>query len=310
MAGLKSPTIGSEVAGFLGWLAVEEGRSPRTVEAYRRDLHGYEAWLGGRRRDVSSATSRDVEAWLASLESAGFAARTRARRFAAVRSLHRRLVLVGARVDDPTASLDTVRVPRSLPRSLSEDEIARLLAAMTGVDARARRDRALVELLYATGARISEVVGASLPDLDLDAGLLRVLGKGGKERVVPFGSHAKRALVEWLSEGGRPLLEPRAWRRRDDATALFLGVRGTRLTRQAAWGIVAAAAQRARITDHLSPHVLRHSCASHLLAHGADLRVVQELLGHASVSTTQVYTRVDDELLRSSWRRAHPRAGR
>lgn len=290
-------------------MAVEEGRSPRTIDAYRRDLAGYEAWLTKRRRGVSSATPRDVEAWLAWLDDSGLAPRTRARRFAAVRTLHRRLVLVGVRSDDPTATLDTIRVPRSLPRALREDEIERLLAAMTGDDARARRDRALVELLYATGARISEVCGASVGDLDMDSNVLRVLGKGGKERIVPFGSHAKRALRDWLSEGGRPMLVPRSWRRRDDASALFLGVRGTRLTRQAAWGIVAAAARRARIDGHLSPHVLRHSCASHLLANGADLRVVQELLGHASVSTTQVYTRVDDDQLRSSWRRAHPRAG-
>lgn len=309
MARLKAVGPGREVSAFLSWLAVEEGRSPRTVEAYRRDLIGYESWLAGRGRNVSTAGARDVEAWLAGLEQSGFAPRTRARRFAAVRTLHRRLVLVGGRTDDPTASLDTVRVPRSLPRALGEDEIERLLAALTGHDARSRRDRALVELLYATGARISEICGASVEDLDMESSVLRVLGKGGKERIVPFGKHARRALVEWLSEGGRPLLVPRAWRHRDDASALFLGARGTRLTRQAAWGIVAAAARRARIGGHLSPHVLRHSCASHLLAHGADLRVVQELLGHASVSTTQVYTRVDDELLRTSWRRAHPRAG-
>lgn len=309
MARLRSSDPSRAASGFLTWLAVEEGRSPRTVESYRRDIVGYEAFLSGRRSDALVAGPRDIEAWLTMLERDGMSPRTRARRLAAVRMFHRRLSMIGERQDDPTASIDSVRTPRSLPKALSEEEIGRLLAAMVGDDARARRDRALVELLYATGARISEVCGASLGDLDLDTGLLRVVGKGDKERVVPFGTHAASALQDWLDDGGRPMLVPSRWRRRDDATALFLGSRGTRLSRQAAWGIVAAAAKRARIASDLSPHVLRHSCASHLLANGADLRVVQELLGHASVSTTQIYTRVDTDLLRRSWRRAHPRAG-
>ncbi|NBW92378.1 MAG: site-specific tyrosine recombinase XerD, partial [Actinobacteria bacterium] len=191
---------------------------------------------------------------------------------------------------------------------LSEDQVSRLLASVTGVDSFALRDRALLEFLYATGARISEACGLSLSDLDMESQLVRLFGKGSKERIVPFGSHAKSALADWLGAGGRPMLVPDQWVKRDHADAVFLGSRGTRLSRQAAWGIVRKYAQIAGIGDEISPHVMRHSCATHMLIHGADLRIVQELLGHASVSTTQVYTRVDNEVLFTMYREAHPRA--
>ena len=170
------------------------------------------------------------------------------------------------------------------------------------------RDLALLELLYGTGARISEAVGLSVGGIDLDARLVRLFGKGAKERIVPFGTSAAEALEDWFSPRGRAKLVPAQWRRRDDAEAVFLNTRGGRLSRQAAWMIVKKYGDRAGITEHLSPHVLRHSCATHLLDHGADLRVVQEMLGHASISTTQVYTKVSQERLWDVYRSAHPRA--
>jgi integrase/recombinase XerD len=166
----------------------------------------------------------------------------------------------------------------------------------------------MLELLYGSGLRVSELVGLSLGEVDLDAALVRVLGKGSKERIVPVGAHAVRALVAWLGEGGRPLLEPERWRRRGDAEAVFLGARGGRLTRQGAWDVLRRHGERVGLSGRLSPHVLRHSCATHMLDHGADIRAVQELLGHASISTTQIYTLVSTERLWEAYRSAHPRA--
>jgi integrase/recombinase XerD len=209
---------------------------------------------------------------------------------------------------DPARSVEQPRVPRGLPKALTEEEVGRLLAAPAGDDPIPRRDRAMLEVLYGTGLRVSELVGLSLGDLDLDASLLRAFGKGSKERIVPVGGHATRALVAWLEPAGRGALVPARWRRRGDAEAVFLGARGGRLTRQGAWDILRRHGDRVGLTGHLSPHVLRHSCATHMLDHGADIRAVQELLGHASVSTTQVYTLVSTERLWEVYRSAHPRA--
>ncbi|MEY3133150.1 MAG: tyrosine recombinase XerD [Actinomycetota bacterium] len=295
---------------FLSWLQIEQGRAAKTIEAYRRDLRDYEDWLATRKRTSLSASSADVEAFVAHLRKHGKAARSVARQFAAVRMLHKYLAIEGERPDDPAALVDGVKVPSGLPKPLREDDVERLISSITGEDSFARRDRALVEFLYATGARISEACGLSLADLDMDDSLVRLFGKGSKERIVPFGRSAHRALSEWLEEGGRGMLVPKRWKSRDYADAVFLGVRGTRLTRQAAFGIVRKYASLAGIKDDVSPHTLRHSCATHMLVHGADLRIVQELLGHASVSTTQVYIKVDDELLVSVYRESHPRAVR
>jgi integrase/recombinase XerD len=200
------------------------------------------------------------------------------------------------------------KVPKGLPKALSEQEVASLLDAVEGDDPIARRDRAILEVLYGTGLRISELVGLSLADLDLDAGLLRAFGKGSKERIVPVGRFATASLVAWLGPGGRPDLEPERWARRGDAEAIFLNTRGGRLSRQGAWIVVRRAGEQVGLGGRLSPHVLRHSCATHMLDHGADIRSVQELLGHASISTTQVYTLVSPERLLSVYRAAHPRA--
>jgi len=202
----------------------------------------------------------------------------------------------------------TPRVPSGLPKALSEAEVSALLAAVVGDEPSARRDRAILEVLYGTGVRISELVGLRLGDIDLESGLLRAFGKGSKERVVPLGRHAAAALSAWLGPGGRPALVPQRWARRGDAEAVFLNRRGGRLTRQGAWLVVKHWGSEAGIADKLTPHVLRHSCATHMLDHGADLRAVQEMLGHASVSTTQVYTKVSTERLFAAYRAAHPRA--
>jgi 8-oxo-dGTP pyrophosphatase MutT (NUDIX family) len=198
--------------------------------------------------------------------------------------------------------------PQGSPSRLTEEQVTSLLDAVVVTEPIHRRDLALIELLYATGARISEAVGLSIGEIDLDDRLVRLYGKGAKERIVPFGSSAAAALEEWFSERGRAHLVPDRWRSRGDAEAVFLNTRGARLSRQAAWLVIKKYGARAGIADHLSPHVLRHSCATHLLDHGADLRVVQEMLGHASISTTQIYTKVSQERLWDVYRSAHPRA--
>jgi integrase/recombinase XerD len=200
-------------------------------------------------------------------------------------------------------------VPQGLPKALSEQEVASLLSSVTGQGPAQLRDRAVLEVLYATGMRISELTGLSLSDLALEEQLVRVHGKGGKERLVPVGRYARLTIEAWLGAGGRPALVPRKWARRADSDAVFLNMRGGRISRQGAWGIVRHYGDRVGLGSRLTPHVLRHSCATHLLDHGADIRVVQELLGHASIATTQVYTRVSPERLRSAYDSAHPRAG-
>jgi integrase/recombinase XerD len=307
-----------EVEEFLSWLVTERGRATNTIAAYRRDLTGYTTWLTARGEDLGSVDTPTLVDFVAERREGGAAASSVARQLAAVRTLHRYLVTEGERADDPTADLEGVRVPSGLPKPLSEADVTSLLDAVVGTDPVALRDRALLELLYATGARISEACGLSMGDIDFDTRLVRLFGKGSKERIVPFGRAAGQALDEWFSPRGRVLvvaaplggggggraLGPR----RDDAEAVFLNRRGGRLTRQAAWAVVRRYGERAGIRGELSPHVLRHSCATHLLDHGADLRVVQELLGHASISTTQVYTKVSQERLWDVYRAAHPRA--
>ncbi len=310
---------------FLSWLEVERGRSPRTLDAYRRDLVAYESTIRARggTAGMEDATSADVAAHLAALRTSHTSASI-ARALSSIRGFHRFCVEEGLRADDPTVDLPSVSVTDLLPKALSEEETERLLGTVVGTGPSVLRDRALLEVLYATGARVSEVVALDLGDVagaidsvsraqnghgDGDPAFVRVLGKGGKERVVPLGRLARAALVEWLSGAGRPLLEPRRWRRRSDAEAVFLNVRGSRLTRVGAYGVVKKYALRAGLADRVSPHVLRHSCATHMLGRGADVRVVQELLGHASIATTQRYTKVSPEHLRRAYEAAHPRAG-
>lgn len=315
-----------EVEDFLTHLVVEKGRAPLTLDAYRRDLRRYVEFLATDRdeRRVADAVPADVDAFARSLRAAGLAPASTTRTLVAVRSLHRWLAAEGLRPDDPAARVESPRLADALPKALTEEQVMSLLDLLESEVGRLRtdpgeggvreqafavRDRALFETLYGTGARVSEICGLRFTDVDLDGALLRVLGKRSKERVVPLGSHAVRTLREWFDDG-RPELVPRQWRRRDDADAVFLGARGTRLTRQAVWQLLQKRGLQAGVpVQQLSPHVLRHSCATHLLDHGADIRSVQELLGHASIGTTQRYTKVATERLWQAYLAAHPRAG-
>jgi integrase/recombinase XerD len=294
---------------FLSWLAVERGRAANTLSAYRRDLLAYEAFLRARQAPLGEVGEKVVQDYLVFLRASGRKPASVARALAAVRGFHRFCLDEGHTGADPTGDVERAPVPLGLPKALTEDEIGALLGAVVGNDPPARRDRAILEVLYGTGLRISELVGLSLSDLALQDGTLRAFGKGSKERLVPVGRCSRRALAEWLEPSGRGALVPRRWARRHDAEAVFLNLRGGRLTRQGAWAIVRLHGERVGLGARLSPHVLRHSCATHMLDHGADIRVVQEMLGHASISTTQVYTRVSADRLRQAYDRAHPRAG-
>jgi len=297
-----------EAEEFLSWLAVERGRSRNTLAAYRRDLVAYVEFLTGRGLAVVEVTEPVVEDYVAFLRAARRAPSSVARALVSVRSLHRFLEDEGDVEGNPAEEVGPPRVPAGLPKALSETEVLALLGAVAGDDAPARRDRAILEVLYACGLRVSELVGLSLADLDLDSGLLRAFGKGSKERVVPVGRVAREALLAWLAPAGRGAMAPERWARRGDSEAVFLNTRGGRLSRQGAWGIVRHHGDKVGLGNRLTPHVLRHSCATHMLDHGADIRVVQELLGHASISTTQVYTKVSTERLRRIYDAAHPRA--
>ena len=297
-----------EVEEFLSWMVAEKGRAPNTLAAYRRDLRAYCKWLGAHGSTPLDVDHQQLVAFVGERRASGAATSSIARQLAAIRMLHRYLSIEGERRDDPAADLEGVRVPAGLPKPLTEAQVISLIDAVVVTEPIHRRDLALIELLYATGARISEAVGLSIGEIDLGARLVRLYGKGSKERIVPFGSTAASALDDWFSPSGRAAMVPDRWRSRSDAEAVFLNARGRRLSRQAAWAVIKKYGVRAGIGGELSPHVLRHSCATHLLDHGADLRVVQEMLGHASISTTQIYTKVSQERLWDVYRSAHPRA--
>lgn len=295
---------------YLSWLATERGRARSTLSSYRRDLAAFRAFLAERKGEeaaASMAASRgDVEEHLAALAAKGRRPASVARAAAAIRGFYR-FWAEEAAIEDPCGQLESPRVPMGLPRALSEEEVEAMLGAVSGDDPLSRRDRALLELLYGSGLRISEAVGMDLDSLDLGSALAKVRGKGSKERLVPIGSATRAALSEWLAPGGRPRLAAKAPARRQPA-AVFLNFRGGRLSRQGAWGVVRRHGDAAGLGDSMTPHVLRHCCATHMLAHGADLRVVQELLGHASVATTQLYTKVSLGQLIDAYGAAHPRA--
>jgi integrase/recombinase XerD len=310
-------TLDQLLAEYDTWLTVERGLAENTVVSYRRDLRRYTSFL--RERGVVDPLTVDeptVIAYVEHLKAARddddrprYAPSSIARSLVAVRSFHRFCVDEGFGSADPSEEIGAPRVPQGIPKALSEQEVDALLGAVPGDDPRALRDRAILETLYATGVRISELIGLDRRDLDLEDGLVRVLGKGSKERVVPVGGSARTALTVYLDRG-RPVLAASARRARSAGEAVFLNARGGRITRQGCWKIVRAAGERAGLGGRLSPHVLRHSCATHMLEHGADIRVVQELLGHASLSTTQIYTKVSPERLRAVYDAAHPRARR
>jgi integrase/recombinase XerD len=296
------------------WLAIERGLAANSRAAYRRDLRRYAAYLRQRGLDdpaaIGEATVQDYVRHLGSLTDDDgrpvLAPSSIARALVAVRSFHGFCAAEGLLPTDPSEDVDAPRVPQGIPKALDEAQVEALLGAVTETGPLAQRDRALLETLYATGIRISEAVGLELGDLDLQDGIVRVLGKGDKERIVPVGRSARRVVSAYLGDGRLALRSAR--RRAADSDAVFLNARGGRISRQACWSIVRNAGARVGLDAHLSPHVLRHSCATHMLDRGADLRVVQELLGHASISTTQVYTKVSPERLRAVYDAAHPRA--
>lgn len=314
-----SQPIEASVDAYLRHLAIERGSSKNTLAAYRRDLARYASFLEHEKIDslerISEATIRQFSEALH--HRYGLAASSAARVLAGVRGFHRFLLLEGKSEADPAAKVKPPKTPKRLPKAISVSAVERLLDAsgpnpLTEQDAQAAatadpirlRDRAILEFLYATGARVSEVANLDLDDL-VDPTLVRLFGKGSKERIVPVGRFAQSALAAYLTRC-RPLLVAQG----RGTPALFLNQRGTRLSRQSIWAVISAAAEVAQLTEHVSPHTLRHSFATHLLEGGADVRVVQELLGHSSVATTQIYTLVTVDTLREVYASAHPRARR
>lgn len=296
---------------YLDHLAVERGVAPNTVAAYRRDLRLYLADLTERGIDDPAAVGEpEVGAFLENLRENEYApgkrysAATVARVLAAVRGFHRYLLREEVTKLDPAWMIGSPRTPRALPKALEQDEVEALLAAVPVEGAPGIRDRALLETLYAAGLRISELTGLDVDDVDLDERTVRCLGKGSKERIVPIGRPASEALRAYLTQSRPGFVRGRS------ETALFVNARGRRLTRQGCWKLLKKYAERAALRRRISPHTLRHSFASHLIEHGADVRDVQELLGHASVSTTAVYTLLHRDKIREIYDKAHPRARR
>lgn len=287
---------------FLDHLSVERGLSLNTLSAYRHDLERYFQFLTKRNLSLAKVDREVLRTFMMAQKENGLAARSIGRHLATLRSFHQFLTQEGYLKEDPTALLESPKLWRRLPEVLSVEEVGRLLESSSGRNWMALRDRAILETLYATGLRISEIATLKLEDLHLDAGFLRCFGKGGKERIVPIGKEAIRAIKRYL-ERSRPKLA----RGGKEKSFLFLSRLGKRLSRQSLWKIVKNCARAARIQKKITPHTLRHSFASHLLERGADLRVVQEMLGHADISTTQLYTHVDRGRLKSIHEKFHPR---
>jgi integrase/recombinase XerD len=291
-----------ELDGFCDALWLEDGLSPRTLESYRRDLTQFASWLRTRGGDLPGAQAGDLQGFLGERGlKQGIAARSIARQLSALKRYYRWLIRQGRREDDPTLAIDAPRLPRPLPKSLSEVDVEALLATPDPHTDLGLRDRAMLELLYACGLRVSELTGLPLAGVSLDMGVVKVMGKGAKERLVPMGEVAADWISRYLGEARPALLRGRA------SDALFVTRRGTAMTRQMFWQLIKGHALRAGIAAHLSPHTLRHAFATHLLNHGADLRVVQMLLGHADISTTQIYTHVARERLKQLHAKHHPR---
>jgi integrase/recombinase XerD len=288
---------------FQDYLTFERGLSDRTVAAYGRDLTRWARFLSSLgTQGPEQVSPEDLRAWVFSLKDMGLAATSIRRAQSAVRTYYSFLLAEGAVDEDPTERLESPRIGRRLPDVLNRDEVTRLLEAPDPGGPLYWRDRAILELLYASGLRVSELANLTMSSLDLDEGFLTVLGKGSKERLVPVGAPALRALVRYLRD-----VRPRVDRGKTKGT-VFLNARGGAISRMAVWTLVKKSARRAGITKTVSPHTLRHTFATHLLEGGADLAAVQELLGHADISTTQIYTHVDRQYLKETHRRHHPRS--
>jgi len=287
---------------FLEHLVVERGLRQNSLEAYQRDLLRYLEYLEARGKEVTTLDRAEIPRYLLALREADLAPRSVARHLSAIRQFHRFLVRQGRAAEDPTAHIESPRPWRRLPGVLSSEEVDRLLAACETTTPHGLRDRAMLELMYASGLRVSELVGLRLGDVDQGVGVVRVVGKGDKERLVPVGEAALASLKAYLA-AGRPRLQ-----RVQPSDALFLGRHGQGLTRQMFWQLIKRAARAAGIVKPVTPHTLRHSFATHLLERGADLRSVQLMLGHADIGTTQIYTHVSRAHLKALYDKYHPRA--
>lgn len=288
---------------WLGHLAFERRLAARSLSAYEGDVTAHLEWLAGRKTALSAVRPGDLESWLTALYAARYRATSRARRVAALRSFYEWAARAGHIAADPADGLASPRLPRRLPRVLTVEEARRLVTAPQGDTPTALRDRAMLELLYGLGLRVSELLELPLERVDLESGIVRILGKGSKERILPLGGAAARAIAAWRADG-----RPELVRGKKPVSTLFVNARGGSLSRMGFWKILRAHGEAAGVTHDLHPHTLRHSFATHMLEGGADLRVVQELLGHASITTTQIYTEVDREYLREVHRSFHPRA--
>lgn len=301
-----SDSLDRELDQFLRYLSLERGRSANTIQAYRQDLGRYFSWLRG--LGLSSAlnvSEAEVHAFISGLPGSP---RSVQRALSAIRSFHSFLVETGVSAHHPAIAVASPKQPERLPKALSVEQVSRLIDSVTEDDPVGLRDRALLEVLYATGARVGEVVGLALDDVfDTEgdtASMLRVVGKGNRERLVPLGRRAQQAVEAYVVRA-RPVLAKAS---KKHSAALFLGQRGSALSRQSVWLVLQHRSQKVGLEGSISPHTLRHSCATHLLQGGADIRVVQELLGHQSVQTTQIYTKVTIDSLRDVFYSAHPRA--
>lgn len=297
----ETPFFTRWLPDYLAVLLIERGLAPNSVAAYRSDLVRFGRWLADEDCALEACDRARVRRYVTAVRGRGLSARSAARALASLRSFFRYLVERGAMSADPTLEIDSPRLLRALPSFLSGDEVEALLAAPDVTRPLGVRDRAMLETLYATGVRVSELVSLRVGQMRLDPGFVRVLGKGSKERIVPVGSQARAWLARYL-EQARPALD----KRRDEA--LFLSTRGAAMMRQTFWRLIKRYGKTAGITRHLSPHTLRHSFATHLLERGADLRAVQAMLGHADISTTEIYTHVARERLRALYDQKHPRA--
>ena len=297
-----------ELEEFLNWLTVERGRAASTVSGYRRDVANFLEWLDSSEEQLLTAQESDITAYVAHLKHADRAPSPVARATVAIRSFFRFLAAEKMIETDPGASVEVPNVPRGLPKALTLQQIESLMASPVGDDPAAHRDRAILEVLYGCGLRIGELVALSLVDVDLDGELLRVFGKGRRERIVPLGRPAHAAVSQWMSGPGRDAVLTRRTGVTQAEDALFLNQRGSRISRQGAWMVVRGHGNRVGLGVELTPHVLRHSCATHMLENGAEIRYVQELLGHRSISSTQRYTAFRDEEIRQIYDRSHPRA--
>jgi integrase/recombinase XerD len=299
---MKASSSDPELDAFCDALWLEDGLSPRSLESYRRDLRQFGLWLETQRLALPDADAGALQRFLAERTlRQGVAARSLARQLSTLKRYYRWLLRQGRRADDPTLNIESPRLPRPLPKSLSEADVEALLATPDRESPLGLRDRAMLELLYACGLRVSELVGLPMAALSLEMGVVKVMGKGAKERLVPLGEAASESLTDYLKRARPALLAGRA----DDA--LFVTERGSAMTRQAFWYRIKHHARCAGISVPLSPHTLRHAFATHLLNHGADLRVVQMLLGHSDISTTQIYTHVARERLKTLHLQHHPR---